>query len=96
MLADIIPLISAMNYDELKDWIDYIEYHYFASLVPDKEQKHFVKQVSLRRSGIPTGGFPHTGFEDAACCLVLEVFFGHQFDWKHQFYVKFVFATHFF
>ena len=52
MLADIIPLISSMHYDELKDWIDYIEYYYFASLVADKERDEFIKQVRARRSGM--------------------------------------------
>jgi hypothetical protein len=64
MLAQIIALLSQMEYDHLKDWIDYIEYHHYWQLLSTKQQRgRFRKQVRSRRMGIPSGGFPYQGLQ---------------------------------
>lgn len=58
-LTEIIPFLEAMDFNSIRDWIDYVEYFYTARLIADEhEQNHFLKSVRNRRSGLPTGGLP--------------------------------------
>lgn len=63
MLAEIIPILEKMHYDELRDFIDYCEYYHLSQYLPkskdDKVRQSFMKQVRNRRTGLPTGGFPY-------------------------------------
>jgi hypothetical protein len=53
MLAEIILLLSRMGYVELKDFIDYAEFHHLASfLAPSPEKYQFRKMIRGRRMGL--------------------------------------------
>jgi hypothetical protein len=57
-LPALIALLEAMNHDELRDFIDYVEYHFVSLYCKDEiNRKAFIKEVTRRRSGLPTGGF---------------------------------------
>lgn len=58
MLSAVIALIEQMKHDELRDFIDYCEYHYLSRFVNGDERGSFLKSVRNRRAGLPTGGFP--------------------------------------
>lgn len=75
MLADIIANLEQMKHDELRDFIDYCEWHYLAKLVPieDKQRDRFYKSVKNRRTGLPTGGFPDSTLNDYKELLGLPV-----------------------
>jgi hypothetical protein len=62
MLAEIIPLLSRMSYQELKDFIDYCEFHNLSKLILEEERAKFKKTVRSRRAGQATGGLPY--YED--------------------------------
>lgn len=58
MLSDVIRLIEKMMYDELRDFIDYCEYHYLSHYCEADDLGSFLNRVRNRRTGLPTGGFP--------------------------------------
>lgn len=58
MITQLLPLLESMTYDELTDFIDYIQYHYQALFIEKKRRGRFKKSIRSRRSGKPTGGFP--------------------------------------
>lgn len=61
-LPALIALLEAMNHDELRDFIDYVEYHFLSLHVKGEgSRESFIKSVRGRRSGLPTGGFGFKG-----------------------------------
>lgn len=58
MLSAVIALIEQMKHDELRDLIDYCEYHYLSRFSKKEDIESFLKNVRNRRTGLPTGGFP--------------------------------------
>lgn len=62
MLGPIIPLLSGMSYQELKDFIDYCEFHHLSKILLERDRAFFKKSVRKRRAGQKTGGLPY--YED--------------------------------
>jgi hypothetical protein len=62
-LLDLIPLLEAMPHDDIRDWIDYVDYYHLSKLITDdtERQTHYIR-VRNRRIGLPTGSFPDPFF----------------------------------
>src|SRR5262245_24339842 len=55
----LLPKLSSMSHDELRDWTDYVEYYYVSDWIsdPDQQRKHRLS-IHVRRVGLDTGNFP--------------------------------------
>lgn len=65
-LTDLIPLLEAMPFDDLRDWIDYVEFYHLSKWISDfDERKQYQNQVRNRRTGLASGGLPYGMFPPA-------------------------------
>jgi len=53
----LIKLLESMTFNEIRDFIDYVQYHHQAEFIDKELRGRFKKRVRSRRSGKPTGGF---------------------------------------
>jgi hypothetical protein len=55
----LIPQLSTMPHDELRDWTDYVEYYYVSDWITNsgQQRKHRLS-LHVRRIGLETGNFP--------------------------------------
>lgn len=61
MIRDLVALLEDMVSDELRDFVDYVEFFHLSDFVSEDNLGRFLKSVRSRRSGLPTGGLPYMG-----------------------------------
>jgi len=58
-LLELIPLLEAMPHDDLRDWIDYVDYYHLTEWLTDENERDSHRyRVRSRRIGLHTGSFP--------------------------------------
>lgn len=72
MLTELIPLLEQMTFDEITDFIDYIQYYHQSKFIDTEAAPKFKKAIRSRRSGKPSGGFPDPfGIKDPQVILMM-------------------------
>jgi hypothetical protein len=61
MIRELVILLETMDYDELRDFIDYAEFFHLSVFANEDNLGGFLKSVRHRRAGLPTGGLPYMG-----------------------------------
>jgi hypothetical protein len=69
MINELVAIFESMPHDELRDFIDYTEFHLLSKFASDTNEGRFLKSVRARRSGLATGGLPYQGIQLAQKAL---------------------------